>query len=173
MVMSTERTQLARIVRQATQFARGGDFNSALCANVGMALERWVQHGLVEQETAAAFWDALVAAGLELAAAGMDATINEAARAAKQRNAAGRGRRVAAGNGGVDESAQPELPGIPGAVRANFALAGVTPGERRAELKRRRDERLRAARSGGVLAGARGGAGDGGPCAGGDEGEVR
>lgn len=163
--MSNDRTQLARIVRQATQLARGGDFRSALCANVAAMLDRWAQHGLVESETVRAFWDAVAAAGLELAAAGMDATVNPAAVDAKRRNQGQRARfgggRTHADDGGP--ARQESIAGVPTAVSANFDLAGVTPGERRAELKRRRDERLRKARSGQGPAGAGVLAGDGEP----------
>jgi len=78
------RTQLGRIMRQATQQARLRTL-SPLVGYVGAAVDLWRQHGLVTEEEGRAFRDALVAAGMELVLAPQELAVDEAAVAAKGR----------------------------------------------------------------------------------------
>ena len=77
-----EHTMLARLVRQATQYARLRTTNP-LVGFVGAALRIWVVNGLVTQEQAKAFDEALLQAGTELALAPQPQARNHEAAAAK------------------------------------------------------------------------------------------
>lgn len=109
-------TQLGRIMRQATQQARLRTL-SPLVGYVGAAVDLWRTHGLVTEEEARAFRDALVAAGAELALAPQVVVVDPAAAAAKARvgarQASQRGPKPAraAGDAALENGAQPDTGG--------------------------------------------------------------
>lgn len=102
-----ERTQLGRLVRQATQFARLRTMHP-LVGYVGAAMRGWVSNGMVTSEQARKFDEALIAAGAELSLAPVadnrdfaGTAAKQAARAAERRPAPGRRNSSGADPGGA------------------------------------------------------------------------
>ena len=113
--MGVNYTQLGRIMRQATQQARLRTL-SPLVGYVGAAVDIWRQHGLVTEEEARAFRDALAAAGAELALSPQIVVVDPVAAATKA-GVAERQRRASVGDsdaaGAQRDAAQSHLAPAP------------------------------------------------------------
>lgn len=136
-------SQISRLVRRATQLARVGTKGTPVelwtLIIVGLGIDRWCRNGLVEEVERSEFWEAVVAAGSELALAPQTVNRDESAVAAKARVAAARSDGARQPGQGVDEVAERR-------VRAQLARAGVAPQLIEAHIRRQRAAAARAGR---------------------------
>lgn len=125
-------SQLERLVKKATQAARLRQ-DLPLVGFVSAGLETWVKNGLLEADSARAFYDALLEAGAELALAPSPSTKNRLADDRKRAALQGR-----AGKGGPDSGGTSCVaPGPPRVGPGRFAsIEG--PGDAKSAVMGRR-----------------------------------
>lgn len=112
---------------------------------VGLGIDRWCNHELVTTEERAEFWEAVTAAGMELALAPQVVNVDQVGVAAKMA-AQAQSRAADSGVAGDGDDARAER-----AVRAKLARAGVAQSLIEAHIRR---QRAAAARARGGDAGA-------------------